>query len=256
MRVKGDQGRSTRVVACHIDFFMMFEDVIVNELYDGEGWLLLSVCLLHHACELLFDGTRNPPVETQRMNWMFHKERMISRGHFRRMCRMDPPSFDKLVLLLDAALKSDANKAFNRSPAGPTTTEIRLCCLMRHLAGGSYLDICALVLIPHSTFNEILWQTCDAICQCPELELIFPTTPEQLQDASQGMESISLHGIMSGCIGVIDGWLCPIEVPPSTLVGDVCSCFSGHHQRCGFNVHRNPVGLINVFHVRHTHSCF
>jgi hypothetical protein len=93
-----------------------------------------------------------------------------------------------------------------------------------------------LVLIPHSTFYKILWQTCDAICQCPELELIFPTTPEQLQDASQGMESISFHGIMSGCIGVIDGWLCPIEVPPSTLVGNVRSYFSGHYQRYGFNV--------------------
>ncbi len=213
----------------------MFEDVIVNELCDGEGWLLLSICFLCRAFQLLFDGTLNPPVETQRMNWMFHKERMISRGHFRRMHRMDPPAFDKLVPLLDATLKSNANKAFNRSPAGPTTTEIRLHCLLRCLAGGSHLDICALVSIPHSTFCGILWQTCDAVCQCPEMELMFPTTPEQLEAASLGMESISFSGIMSGCIGVIDGWLCPIEVPTSTVVGDVRSHFSGHCQRCGFN---------------------
>ena len=84
----------------------MFEDVIINELCDGEGLLLSSVCFLCHAFQLLFDGTLNPPVETQRMNWMFHKERVISRGHFRRMHRMHPPAFDKLALLLDATLKS------------------------------------------------------------------------------------------------------------------------------------------------------
>ena len=108
----------------------MFEDIIINELYDGEGWLLLSICFLYYAFQLLFDGTCNPPLETQRMNWILHKERMISRGHFRRMYRMDPLAFDKLVLLLDAALESNATKALNRSPAGPIITEIRLHCLI------------------------------------------------------------------------------------------------------------------------------
>jgi hypothetical protein len=68
------------------------------------------------------------------------------------------------------------------------------------------------------------------------MELIFPTTPEQLEDASLGMESLSFDGIMSGCIGAIDGWLCPIEVPTSTLVGNIRSYFSGHCQCCGFNI--------------------
>jgi hypothetical protein len=38
------------------------------------------------------------------------------------------------------------------------------------------------------------------------------------------------------CIGVIDGWLCPIEVPASSMVGNVQSYFSGHYQRYGFNI--------------------
>ena len=147
----------------------MFEDIIINELCDGEGWLLSSICFLHRAFQLLFDGTLNPAVETQRTNWMFHKERVISRGHFRRMHRMHPPAFDKLVLLLDATLKSDAKKAFNRSAAGPIITEIRLHCLLRCLAGGSHLDTRALVSIPHSTFHVLLWQTCDAAPQCLSL---------------------------------------------------------------------------------------
>jgi hypothetical protein len=39
-----------------------------------------------------------------------------------------------------------------------------------------------------------------------------------------------------GTIGVIDGWLCPIEVPTSTLVGNLRSYFSSHYQRYGFNI--------------------
>jgi hypothetical protein len=163
----------------------MLEDIIITELYDGERWILLSFCFLYYAFELLFDGTRNPPVETQRMNWKLHKDRMISLGHFRRMYIMHPSAFDKLVVLLDATLKSNGSKALNnRSPAGLIITEIRLHCLIRYLAGGSYLDICALVLIPHSTFYLVLWQTCNAVCQCPDLELLFPTTLAQLQAVS------------------------------------------------------------------------
>jgi hypothetical protein len=41
---------------------------------------------------------------------------------------------------------------------------------------------------------------------------------------------------MSGCIEVIDGWLCPIEVPPSTAIGNAQSYFSGHYQHYRFNI--------------------
>jgi hypothetical protein len=214
----------------------MFEEVAIDDLVECLGWLHLSFCLLSNAYDFLFDGSRHPPVETQRVNWMRHKKRIITRGHFRRMYRMNPDAFDKLVQILDKTLKPNSTKAFNRSPAGPIITEVRLHCLLRFLAGDSYLDICALVNIPHSSFYQILWQTCNAVSQAPELELNFPTTPKQLRDASAGFESISSQEIMSGCIGVIDGWLCPIEVPPSTVVGNVRSYFSGHYQRYGLNI--------------------
>ena len=80
------------------------------------------------------------------------------------------------------------------------------------------------------------------------MELIFPTTFEQLQHALLGMESISFNGIMTGCIGVIDGWLFPLEVPTSTLVGNVHSYFSGHYQRYGFNIFRlSPITWAVLF---------
>jgi hypothetical protein len=103
----------------------MFEDIVINKLGDGEGLLLLSICFLYYAFHLLFDGTNNPPVKMQRMNWVLHKEEpIISRGYFRRMYIMDPPVVDKLVLLLDVTLKSNTKQTFCRSPAGPIITEL------------------------------------------------------------------------------------------------------------------------------------
>jgi hypothetical protein len=41
---------------------------------------------------------------------------------------------------------------------------------------------------------------------------------------------------MRGCIGAIYGYLCPIQSPPTSVVGNVNTYFSGHYQRHGFNV--------------------
>ncbi len=106
---------------------------------------------------------------------------------------------------------------------------------VRYLAGGCYLDICTLVSIPHSTFYYILWKTCDAINDCPELEFRLPNTTAELEEASACFEGISVHGIMRGCIGAIDGWLLPIQVPRASLVGNVKTYFLGHYQCHGFN---------------------
>jgi hypothetical protein len=82
----------------------------------------------------------------------------------------------------------------------------------------------------------ILWKTCDAINDCPELDFRLPNTTTELEEASAGFEGISVHGIMRGCIGAIDRWLLPIQVPPATHVGNVKTYFSGHCQRHGFNI--------------------
>lgn len=41
---------------------------------------------------------------------------------------------------------------------------------------------------------------------------------------------------MRGCVGAIDGWLCPIQVPRRREVRIVASFFSGHYPRYGINV--------------------
>jgi hypothetical protein len=71
---------------------------------------------------------------------------------------------------------------------------------MRYLAGGSYLDMCTLVSTPHSTFYYILWKTCDATNDCPELEFRLSNTDAELEEASAGFEGISVQAIMRGCL--------------------------------------------------------
>ena len=120
--------------------------------------------------------------------------------------------------------------------AGPIIPEIRIHCFIRYLADGSYLGICNLVSIPHSTFYYILWKTCDAINDFPKLAFRLPVTEAELSAASAVFENISCQCIIRGYVGVIDGWLCCVDVPPSSLVGNVQSYFPGHYQRHGFNV--------------------
>jgi hypothetical protein len=124
----------------------MFEDSL-NEDVGNEGWFLLAVSFLWQAFEFMFDGTRNPATESQRVNWQQHRQKLIERRHFHRSYRMSPGSFDILVEMLGSILVINEGKSYARSEAGPIIPEIRLHCLMRY-----YLDICTLVSIPHSTF--------------------------------------------------------------------------------------------------------
>jgi hypothetical protein len=100
---------------------------------------------------------------------------------------MSPDLFDTLVEMLGNILVINEGKSYARSEAGPLIPEVRLHCLMRYLARGSYLDIYTLVSIPHTTFYYILWKTCDAINDCPELEFRLPNTNAELEEeASAG----------------------------------------------------------------------
>jgi hypothetical protein len=197
----------------------------------------------------MFDGTRNPATKSLRVNWQEHRRKLIERGHFHRSYRTSPESFDTLVEMLGNILVINEGKAYARSLPGPIIPEIRLHCLMRYLAGGSYLDICTLVPIPHSTFYIlhstfycIPWKTCYAINDCPKLAFRLPNTGTELEETSAGFEGISIQGMMRGCIGAIDGWLCPIQVSPTSLVGNVQTYFLGHYQRHGFNILQLPLG--------------
>lgn len=143
--------------------------------------------------------------------------------------------FEALVAVLRGALTVNQEMAKRRSPAGAIIPELRLHCVIRWLAGGSYLDICSKVNMHPSTFYHILWNTCDAICRCEQLALHFPTALPDLRVAARGFASISTDNVVNGMVGAVDGWLLPTIVPPARF-GNVMAYFSGHYSRYGLNI--------------------
>ena len=179
----------------------MFEDIYIPEI---DGALQTMLFFLDFAYDFLFGDQRSTPLVEQRMNWLEHQETLERRGVFHRTYRMSPESFARLALLLEVAL---SNKHRVGGLGGPLIPEVCLHCVIRYLAGGSYLDICAIAGIPSSTFYAVIWRTCEALNSIEELSFHLPRSQLELDIASAGFESVSTNGIMYGCIGAIDGWL-------------------------------------------------
>ena len=70
---------------------------------------------------------------------------------------------------------------------------------------------------------------------CPHLDIKLPETQDELEEIHDGFEKQSLHGIMKGCIGAIDGFLALIQTPIASDVGNVNDYFSGHYRHTGLN---------------------
>jgi hypothetical protein len=169
---------TTNVTRQPILYKIMFEDAMGNDFEDV--WVLMSSVFLANSYMFLLEDTRNPAVEHQRINWEEHRDIQIRRGHFRGMYRMSPEAFQTLTEMLRSSLEVNKTKAYARSEAGPILPKIRLHCLIRYLAGGSFLDICALVSMSHSTFYYSLRKTMDAINDCDALTFVFPSSDEEL----------------------------------------------------------------------------
>ena len=137
----------------------MFEDIALPELQATHGALVVMLLFLMFAYDIVFDSDeRNPPEQEQRLNWAGaeHRLRLERRGTFHRMYRMSPDSFARLAVLLEGAMT--ANEVERHDVRGPIIPEVRLHCVIRYLAGGSYLDICAIAGIHTSTFYYVLWK--------------------------------------------------------------------------------------------------
>ncbi|ETM55567.1 hypothetical protein L914_01235, partial [Phytophthora nicotianae] len=84
-------------------------------------------------------------------------------------------------------------------------------------------------------FYASIHQVVDALIAHPDLKLLFPTTLPQQRHAARAFKQLSGSQMMKGCVGAVDGWLCPIRVPRKKDVARVSSFFSGHYQRYGVN---------------------
>ena len=94
---------------------------------------------------------------------------------------------------------------------------------------------------------------CVCACRCIKainetFHLHFPTTPQEIEKAARGFESVSSHRVIEGCVAALDGLLIKIKVPSSReQVGRVKAFFSGCCHTCD-EISKLPVTQIaNLF---------
>jgi len=76
---------------------------------------------------------------------------------------------------------------------------------IRWLSGGSYHDIRDAGNFSMPTFFRLLKKGLHAIVSCEELQMKLPTTVNELDELAEGFKNKSTEGVMSGCVGALDG---------------------------------------------------
>jgi hypothetical protein len=127
-------------------------------------------------------------------------------------------------------------KSRNRTGKKSIGAEVVLHCLLRWLAGGSYLDIRLSAGISGPSVYVCIYKAVNAILQCDDLAISFPKTKADIDKSAADFQLISSDGIIDGCVACVDGLLVPIQVPSKKETGNVLAYFSGHYNTYGINV--------------------
>ena len=179
-------------------------------------------------------GKRGKPTFEQRCNWdTFVATTNKHRPVFRRHLRMSYESFCLLVEKIRPHLLI-ADGKMSALRGGVIIPELQLYATIRYLAGASYTDIAFFCGFSVPSFYAILWRTINAINKAIVVD--FPSSPEDCAVLAADFERISYAGIISNCVGVLDGYLLSIVTPPKKHAKNVRSYFSGHYQKYGINI--------------------
>jgi hypothetical protein len=209
----------------------------IDDSHDDDellGYFSLIHFSLIYGCWLFTPQKRNPSFFEQRVCWEAYCEKHLRRGTLSIRLRMDQQSFVKLLNYIQHDLM--VNEVMAQPRGGAIIPEICLFCTLRWLAGGSYLDVCDIAGISKASFYRVVWKTIHALVFAKPLEIRFPSTSVELDNAARGFASISKNEAVRNCVGVVDGYLLRIKVPNKAEVGNVKSYFSGHYQCYGINI--------------------
>jgi hypothetical protein len=162
---------------------------------------------------------------------------VLSRNFHGDFLVMSLASINKLIDLLQPWLQVNLKQSRNASKGKqPTVAEIIMHYTLHYLAGGSVHDIRVCAEMSVSSFYRAARHCIDAVNACSSLAIKFPVAVDELMTSASEFECLSSHGIINGCIGAEDGWLCRIHVPSANEVTRVKSYFSGHYQCYGLNI--------------------
>ena len=211
----------------------LLDDTESEEDEDEE----ISILLLGAAAAA--DSTLRPSCHARdRLDWDAHVAKLFDEGPlaFYSQYRMGYSSFVKLCLLIDPIVSVDPVYSRNRTGTTEIKTEIVLHCLLRWLAGGSYLDIRLSAGISKASFFACILKCIHEILCCNELAYKFPTTNEEIKQVANDFKRHSTNNVIDGCVGCLDGLLLQIQTPSASETGNVKAYFSGHYRTYGVNV--------------------
>ncbi|ETK81312.1 hypothetical protein L915_13187 [Phytophthora nicotianae] len=164
---------------------------------------------------------RKPRVSRQRVDVDYEVEMLLNENMFERTFRMPAENFSHLLRKVTPAFTISERRSTNSSGEAPISPSIMLMATSRYLAGGSYLDIRPMVGISEPSYYRVIDLTMDAILALEELQITFPNSDSEKEVVMEAFKNISSGGIMSGCIGCVDGWLCCIKTPTLADAGEV-----------------------------------
>ncbi|EEY70279.1 uncharacterized protein PITG_19425 [Phytophthora infestans T30-4] len=163
---------------------------------------------------------------------------LLNENMFERTFRMSAESFSHLLWKVTPALTVSEQQSSNSSGEAPVSPSIMLMTALRYLAEGSYLNIRRTVGISAPSYYRVIDLTMGAILAFKELQITFPNSDSEKGVVMEAFKNISSGGVISGCIGCVDGWLCRIKTPTLADAGEigVARYYSGHYACPGINV--------------------
>ena len=188
-----------------------------------------DLLFLHNAISKI----RNERWDHQRLNWEEHVIQLQHEGKFNNEYRMSLPTHGKLVRILDPILQ---RREYNsRGSDGPILVEHIIAIGLRVLAGGRTVDQRHIIGSSLSAAYDAVDDFIDAVNTAPELDIHLPQTDEQWHTINQGFTNKSYNGLISGCVGALDGFFQRTNKPSKTNVANVLSYYSGHYESYGVN---------------------
>ncbi|KAE9017752.1 hypothetical protein PR002_g13302 [Phytophthora rubi] len=151
--------------------------------------------------------------QRERIDWETYAQRLVDEGLFHKCYKMSCSSFMALAVKLEPYLPVDEKQSRNRTGIEPATHVYKIQMCLRWLSGGSYHDVREISGVSVSAFYTSIHEVVDAITAHAELQLQFPTSVQAQRRVAKAFEQLSNSHVMKGCVGAVDGWLCPIRVP-------------------------------------------
>jgi hypothetical protein len=202
-------------------------DELLDDTFDQELILLL----------LLAKEQRNFKWHQKKLPWDEHVAKLHHERQFSRTYRMSHEAFCNLKKILLPFLVPNCTRWNQSNNDEIIYPELVMAIGLRWVAGGSYIDIRHAYFCSVASVYRCRDIFMNAVLKANELNIVFPSTPEEQKRVAEGFQKKSSNGVHTGCIGAIDGLLAEIKCPSmQESENHPKSYFSGHYGCHGLNV--------------------